>query len=152
MKRIQGIYLLTRLYEWVTIVFFISIAFSFRVIASISLIMMLVFALLHYRISDGRWWNRNFVNFFNAGCFLYFLVQGFALLYTHNTKEAFFIQQINLGLIAIPIAIFYSRLVRRENYGMLMKWYMLILLAASVIALIHAWQLYIHTGNTNYYG
>ncbi|HEV7423675.1 MAG TPA: O-antigen ligase family protein [Candidatus Paceibacterota bacterium] len=151
MKRIQGIYLLTRLYEWVTIVFFISIAFSFRVIASISLIMMLVFALLHYRISDGRWWNRNFVNFFNAGCFLYFIVQGLALLYTYNTKEGFFIQQIDLGLIAIPIAVFYSRLVRRENYDMLMKWYTLILLAASVIALVHAWQLYIHTGNTNYF-
>jgi O-antigen ligase len=151
MKRIQAIYLLSRLYEWVTIVFFISIVFSFRVIASISLIVMLVFALLHYRINEGRWWNGKFVNLFNVGCFLYFIVQGLALLYTHNIKDGFFIQQINLGLIAIPIAVFYSRLVRRENYGMLMKWYTLILLIASVIALVHAMQLYVHTGNTNYF-
>ncbi len=151
MKRIQVTYLLSRLYEWVTIAFFISIIFSFRIVASISLIVMLAFALLHYRLSEGRWWNRNFINFFNVGCFLYFIVQGLALLYTHNTKEGLFIQQINLGLIAIPIAVFYSRLVRRENYGMLMKWYTLILFAATVFALVHAWRLYGHTGNTNYF-
>ncbi len=151
MKRIQVTYLLSRLYEWVTIAFFISIVFSFRIIASISLIVMLAFALLHYRLSEGRWWNRNFINFFNVGCFLYFIVQGLALLYTHNTKEGLFIQQINLGLIAIPIAVFYSSLVRRENYGMLMKWYTRIFFVATVFALVHAWRLYGHTGNTNYF-
>ncbi len=151
MKRIQAIYLLGRLYEWVTIVFFISIVFSFRVIASITLIVMLALALLHYRIDEGRWWNGKFVNLFNTGCFLYFIFQGLALLYTQNIKNGFFIQQINLGLIAIPIAVFYSRVVHRENYRLLMKWYTLILLIASLIALVHAWQLYAHTGNTIYF-
>jgi O-antigen ligase len=153
MKRIQETYLLllSRLYELVMIVFFISVIFSFRFFASISLIVMSAFALLHYRLSEGRWWNRKFVNFFNVGCFLYFIVQGLALLYTHNTKEGLFIQQVNLGLIAIPIAVFYSQLVRGKNYVMLMKWYMLILFTASVIALVHAWQLYVHTGNTSYF-
>ena len=153
MKRIQGTYLLllSRLYELVMIVFFISVIFSFRFFASISLIVMAAFALLHYRLSEGGWWNRKFVNFFNAGCFLYFIVQGLALLYTHNTKQGIFIEQVNLGLIAIPIAVFYSQLVRGKNYGMLMKWYILILFTASVIALGHAWQLYVHTGNTSYF-
>ena len=153
MKRIQGTYLLllSRLYELVMIVFFISVIFSFRFFASISLIVMAAFALLHYRLSEGGWWNRKFVNFFNAGCFLYFIVQGLALLYTHNTKQGIFIEQVNLGLIAIPIAVFYSQLVRGNNYGMLMKWYILILFTASVIALGHAWQLYVHTGNTSYF-
>ncbi len=153
MKRIQGTYLLllSRLYELVMIVFFISVIFSFRFFASISLIVMSAFALLHYRLSEGSWWNRKFVNFFNAGCFLYFIVQGLALLYTQNTKEGLFIQQVNLGLIAIPIAVFYSQLVRGKNYGMLMKWYIRILFTASVIALGHAWQLYVHTGNTSYF-
>jgi O-antigen ligase len=32
-----------------------------------------------------------------------------------------------------------------------MKWYTLILFTASVIALIHAWQLYAHTGDTRYF-
>jgi O-antigen ligase len=151
MKRIQVIYLLSRLYEWVTVAFFLSIVFSFRVVASIALIVMLAFALLHYRIDTGKWWNKRFINLFNAGCFLYFLVQGIALLYTHNTKMGFFVQQINLGLIAIPIAVSYSQLVSRKNYGMLMKWFTGILFTASVIALVHACQLYIHTGNTNYF-
>jgi O-antigen ligase len=158
MKRIQETsllgrltYLVSLLYEWVTIVFFISIVFSFRIIASISIIVMLAFALIHYRLCHGNWWNKNFFNLFNAGCFLYFIIQGLALLYTHNIGEGFFVQQINLGLIAIPISVFYSQLVRRENYRLLMKWYTLILFTASVIALVHAWQLYIHTGNTNYF-
>jgi len=153
MKRIQGTYLLllSRLYELVMIVFFVSVIFSFRFFASISLIVMAAFALLYYRLSEGGWWNRKFVNFFNAGCFLYFIVQGLALLYTHNTKQGIFIEQVNLGLIAIPIAVFYSQLVRGKNYGMLMKWYILILFTASVIALGHAWQLYVHTGNTSYF-
>ena len=99
MKRIQVIYLLSRLYEWVTVAFFISIVFSFRVVASIALIVMLAFALLHYRIDTGKWWNKRFINLFNAGCFLYFLVQGIALLYTHNTKMGFFVQQINLEIL-----------------------------------------------------
>jgi len=151
MKRIQETYLLTRLYEGVTVILFISIVFSFRIFASISLIVMLAFALLYNRLDTGRWWNKTFVNVFNIGCFLYFIVQGLALLYTHNTKEGFFIQQINLGLIAIPIAVFYSDLIQRKNYGMLMRWYILILFTASVIALIHAWQLYVHTGNASFF-
>jgi len=158
MKRIQESYLLTklpylvdRLYEWVTIAFFISIIFSVRIVASISIIVMMAFALIHHRLYYRKWWNRNFFNFFNAGCFLYFFVQGLALLYTNNTSQGIFDQQINLGLIAIPIAVFYSNLVRRENYGMLMKWYTLILLTATLVALIHAWQLYDHTGNTSYF-
>lgn len=151
MKRIRETYLLSRLYEFVTIVFFISIIFSFRILASITIIVLLGFALLYYPVSRGRWWNRNFVNFFNAGCFLYFIVQGFALLYTHNTNAGLFIQQINLGLLAIPVAVFYSPMVNRENYGMLMKWYTAILFIASVIALVHAWQLYVHTGNTSFF-
>jgi O-antigen ligase len=32
-----------------------------------------------------------------------------------------------------------------------MKWYVLILFTASVIALVHALQLYVHTGNTRYF-
>jgi O-antigen ligase len=151
MKRVRETYLLSRLYEFVTIVFFISIIFSFRILASITIIVLLGFALLYYPVSRGWWWNRNFVNFFNAGCFLYFIVQGFALLYTHNTNAGLFIQQINLGLLAIPVAVFYSPMVNRENYGMLMKWYTAILFIASVIALVHALQLYGHSGNTNYF-
>ena len=151
MKRIQETYLLSRLYEGVTVILFISIVFSFRIFASISLIVMLAFALLYNRLDTGGWWNKTFVNVFNIGCFLYFIVQGLALLYTHNTKEGFFIQQINLGLIAIPIAVFYSNLIKRKNYGLLMKWYILILFTASVIALVHAWQLYVHTGNTSFF-
>jgi O-antigen ligase len=158
MKRIQEtyllsrlIYLVSRLYEWVTIVFFIGVIFSFRIIASVSIIVMLAFALIHYRLYYSKWWNKKFFNFFNSGCFLYFVVQGLALLYTHNTKQGLFIEQINLGLIAIPIAVYYGHLVSRENYGVLMKWFTLILFTASVIALVHAWQLYIHTGNTSYF-
>ncbi|HEX3767374.1 MAG TPA: O-antigen ligase family protein [Puia sp.] len=151
MKRFRETYLLRRLYEWVTIVFFISIIFSFRILASITIIVMLGFALLYYPVSRGSWWNRNFVNLFNGGCFLYFIVQGLALLYTHNLHMGLFIQQINLGLLAIPVAVFYTPLISKENYSMLMRWYIVILFTASVIALVHAWQIYFHSGNADYF-
>jgi O-antigen ligase len=112
---------------------------------------MLVLALLHYPLYYRKWWNKKFFNLFSVGCFLYFVVQGLALLYTNNTKEGLFVQQVDLGLIAIPIAVFYSKLIRKENYGMLMKWYTLILFIASVIALVHACLLYIQTGNSSYF-
>jgi O-antigen ligase len=152
MKRIRETYLLSRLYELVTMVFFIGILFSLRAIASISIIVLLGFALLYYPVSQGKWWNSKFVNFFSVGCFLYFIVQGLALLfYTHNKNAGQLIQQINLGLLAIPVAVFYSPLVNRKNYGMLMKWYTAILFIATVIALIYAWHLYAQTGNANYF-
>jgi O-antigen ligase len=158
MKRIRSPYLsghmaflVSRLYEWVTIVFFISIIFSFRIIASISAIVLMSFALIHYRLEQGRWWNKSFFNLFNAGCFLYFIIQGLALLYTHNMTQGLFLEQINLGLLAFPIAVFYSHLIRRENYRILMKWYTVILFVASAIALIHGWKLYAHYGDNSFF-
>jgi O-antigen ligase len=151
MKRSLEIKILNRLYEWLAILFFISVIFSFRIFVSISLIGMLVIALVYFRLDRGKWGNKSFMNFFTLGCFLYFIIQGMALFYTHNTKAGWFIQQVNLGMIAIPIAVFYSNLVSKGNYGKMMKWYSWILFSASLIALIHAFQLYIQTGNANYF-
>jgi O-antigen ligase len=91
------------------------------------------------------------VNLFTLGCFLYFIIQGIALFYTHNIKMGLFIQQINLELIALPVAAYYSNLVRQESYGKMMKWYAIILFSASLIALIHAFQIYIQTGKTDFF-
>jgi O-antigen ligase len=140
-----------QLYFWLMILFFISVIFSFRIFVSMSLILMLISAFLYHRLDRGKWWNQSFVNLFTLGCFLYFIIQGIALFYTHNIKMGLFIQQTNLGLIALPVAAYYSNLVRKESYGRVMKWYAVILFSATLIALIHAFQIYIQTGNTDFF-
>src|SRR5450432_85073 len=151
MKRIQAIKILKLVYEWMTILFFISVIFSFRIFVSMSLIGMLAVALVYFRLDQGKWWNKSFVNNFTLGCFLYFVIQGIALFYTRNMKMGLFIQQINLGLIAIPVVTFYSNLVNKRNYGKMMKWYSVILFSGSLFALIHAFQFYFQTGNSNHF-
>ena len=139
---------LQRLYGWLVIIFLISVQIAFRSLVSLSTIGMFVVALLYYRANTGNWWNQPFWNFFTLGCVLYFSIQTIALLYTRNLASGMFIIQTNLGLIALPVAAFYSRLVNGESWGRLMKWYTVVLLFTTVIALGYAVYLFIKTGNS----
>jgi O-antigen ligase len=137
-----------QLYVGLVIIFFISVQIAFRSLVSLSTIAMLVVALLYYRLNSGKWWNRSFWNHFTMGCFLYFAIQAIALLYTRNRPSGLFIIQTDLGLIALPIAVFYSCLVSRENWGRLMTWYTAALLFTTAIAMGYAVYLFLQTGNT----
>jgi len=66
-------------------------------------------------------------------------------------KQGLFLQQINLGLLAIPVAVFYSNLIGWDKYRIMMKWYTVILFAASVIALIHGLKVYAQNGDTSFF-
>lgn len=136
-----------RLYFWLVILFFICLIFSFRFFVTISLILMLVSAVAYHRLEQGKWWNKSFLNLFTGGCFIYFIIQGTALLYTCNFKAGSLLLLLDLGLIAIPVAIFYSNLVNKDSYVKMMAWYTGILFSSSIIALIHAFYLYTRTEN-----
>jgi O-antigen ligase len=147
--KIQGVF--KWLYFWLVILFFICLIFSFRFFVTLSLVLMLACAVAYHRLEQGKWWNKSFLNLFTGGCFLYFIIQGAALLYTCNFKAGSSILLVNLGLLAIPVATFYSNLVNKESYSKMMAWYTGILFLASLIALIHAFFLYIGTGNPTFF-
>src|SRR5450631_55024 len=138
-----------QLYKGLIFLFFAGLQIDFRFLVGFSTIGMLVIALSYYRLNTGRWWNKSFLNLFTMGCFLYFTIQTIAFLFTRNIESGMFIFQTNLGLIALPVGIFYSDLVNRENWGSLMKSYTLILLFTTTIAFGHAFYLYFQTGSAD---
>ncbi len=148
-SRTDGIF--HQLFAGLIFFFFVGLQIAFRSLVSISTIGMFVLALSYFRMKTGRWWNISFFNFFTLGCFLYFTVQTIALLYTRNIESGRFIFQTNLGLIALPVAVFYSDLVDTESWGRMMKWYTLILLLTTTIAISHAFYLFFQTGSTNFF-
>jgi O-antigen ligase len=139
------------LYFGLTILFLASMIFSFRILVSITSISLLASALIYHRLDQGKWWNTRFVNLFVVGCFLYFILQGVALIYTCNMKTGLFIQQTDLGIIALPVAVSYTNLINQVSYGKMMRWYVVILFSATVIALLHAFQIYIQTGSSVFF-
>ena len=142
------IVVLNRLYFWLAIVFFISLQIAFRFFVGFATIGMLAVALTYHKLDTGKWWNRSFFNPFVLGCFLYFAVQTFALVYTRNIEMGLCIFQTNLGLIALPVAVSYSNLVNKKSWGRLMKWYSMILFGTTTIALTYAMYLFLRTGNS----
>ena len=142
MKRIQESKILNRLQDLLVILFFVGFIFDIRFIVGFSTIMMAANAFLVNRLETGKWWNPGFFNLFTTGLVLYFALAAIALLYTKNLPRGFAIFQTNLGMIVLPVGVMYSSLVNRQSYRKWMKVYILILFAATVLAIVHAAILY----------
>jgi O-antigen ligase len=149
MKRIWDPKILIRLHDLLVFIFFVSFIFNIRWFVGLATILMTVNAFLFHRLESGRWWNPRFFNPFIIGLYLYFVVQAIALLYTRNLPYGLEIAQTNLGMIVLPVGVFYSSLVNQESFGRWMKGYIYILLAATVIALGHALILFLNNHNTS---
>jgi O-antigen ligase len=139
--------ILDHVYFWLAIVFLASLIFDIRFIVSVSTILLMGNAVLYHRVESGRWWNKSFLNWFTLGCFLYFFFQMLSLLFAKDIHNGILQWQTNLGLIALPVAVFYSSAVNRKSWGGMMKWYIIILLFATIYALAHACTLYLHDHN-----
>jgi O-antigen ligase len=104
-------------------------------------------AVLYCRAESGRWWNKFFMDWLTLGCFLYFFLQTLSLLFAENMHDGMLQWRTNLGLIALPVAVLYSNAVNRKSWGRVMKWYIVILLLATIYALAHACALYVDSHN-----
>jgi O-antigen ligase len=149
MKRIRERNILIRLHDLLVFIFFISFIFDVRWFVSVATILMAVNAFLFHRLESGRWWNPRFFNPFITGLYLYFTIQAIALFYTRNLSYGLEISQTNLGMIVLPVGVFYSGLVNHESFGRWMKGYIYILLTATVIALGHAVILFLKNHNAS---
>jgi O-antigen ligase len=140
---------LDRVNFWLIMVFFISLICDIRIFVSISTILLALNAVVYHRVENGKWWNKSFLIWFTFGCFLYFIIQTLTLIFTINVSNGLLIWQTDLGLIALPVAAFYSSEINHKSMGQMMKWYILILFSATIFALIHASSLYLHDHNTS---
>ena len=146
-SRINGVF--RQLYEWLAILFFLSLLISRRDLVGFSTIGMFVMAILIHKLDTGKWWDKSFGSVFTTGCFLFFLIQCLAFTYTHNMKSGMKIFSTNLGIIVLPIAVLYSQVINPETWGRLMKWYVGLLFITTAIALGFAGYLFARTGNTS---
>ena len=134
---------------WLIMVFFVSLICDIRILVSISTILLALNAVVYHRVDKGKWWNKSFLIWFTLGCFLYFIIQTLTLTFTINVSNGFLNWQTNLGLIALPVAVFYSNWINHQSMRQIMKWYILILLSATFFALIYASSLYLHDHNAS---
>jgi len=149
MKRIWDRKILIRLHDLLVFIFFFSFIFDIRWFVGFATILMTVNAFLFHRLESSKWWNPRFFNPFITGLYLYFVVQAIALFYTRNLPNGLEISQTNLGMIVLPVGVFYSGLLNQESFGRWMKGYIYILLAATVIALGHALILFLKNHNAS---
>jgi O-antigen ligase len=140
---------LDRIYFWLIMVFFISLICDIRIFVSISTILLALNAVAYHRVDQGKWWNKSFLIWFTFGCFFYFIIQTLTLTFAINVSYGLLNWQTNLGLIALPVAAFYSSVINHKSLGRMMRLYILILLSATIIALIHAGTLYLHDHNAS---
>lgn len=118
------------------IIFFISIVFSFRAISSISIGLILAIGLTQGKSLFNQFFSNHALFFFLSGCSLLFILQCFALTYTHNIPEGIKLLQRSSGIIFIPLAVFStSRFLSRENYCKILFCLAVILCAGSLYCL-----------------
>ncbi len=144
MKRIRESKILNRLNELLLILFLFSFIFSIRFFVGLFTILLAANALLAYRVESGKWWNPAFFNLFIIGLYLFFAMQAIALLYTGNQQEGTSIFQTNLGIVVLPVGVFYSSLLSRQSYGRVMKGCVYILFAATILAIARAAVSFFH--------
>lgn len=102
-------------------ILFISTVCSFRAITSISIGLILIFAVLKNKIERNYFFRKEIFTLFFIDCILLFIIQCIALLYTNNIPRSFSVLQRESGLILIPLSVYSSvSFLNQQNYRKLM--------------------------------
>lgn len=123
------------------LVFLASLVLSFRAVSSLSIVAIFLVEIIINKSAFSCLFQKNSKNLFLAGCFFFFLLQGMALFYTHNTQEGWSNIRIKTGLLITPLAICVSSFNTSITKKKLLFHYCLVLAAASFyclcISIIH---------------
>lgn len=101
------------------VIFFISVACTFRAVTSIVIVSLLVAGVIKNRIDTGSFFNQKIKNPFFYGCLILYGVHLLVLLYTTNKHEGWLDVVKKTGLVLIPLAVFYSAYMTettKKNY------------------------------------
>ena len=113
------------------LIIFVSLIFSFRVVSSISIGVLLLAGIITNQSAIPSLLKKNSRNLFLAGCTLLFLLQVIAILYTNNMQTGWINVRIKTGLLITPLAICFISYISTDTQKKLLSQYCLILLTAT---------------------
>lgn len=141
-------FLKTLLSVWV-LFFFTGMIFHFRAVSSISTGLLLITGLVGYYKQTVSLLFRSWFSPFLIGCFLYYLYTVINLLLKDNDSVMQSQLEMKSALVLVPVAISYTAFVGDKLLRRLMKYFVLILLTASLYCLLMAFSTWKQTGDEN---
>lgn len=144
----KGSLLNTLLSVWV-LLFFTGMIFHFRAVSSISTGLLLITGLICYQKKTVSLLFRSPFSPFLISCFLYYLYTVINLLVKDNTAVIQSQFEMKSALFLVPVAISCTGFVGAKQLRRLMKYFVLILLTASLYCLLIAVNTWIRTGDDN---
>lgn len=141
-------FLKTLLSVWV-VFFFTGMIFHFRAVSSISTGLLLITGLICYRKKAVSQLFRSPFSPFLISCFLYYVYTVINLLLKDQDGVLQSQLEMKSALVLVPVAISCTGFADDKQLRRLMKYFMLILLAASLYCLLMAFNTWIQTGDEN---
>jgi hypothetical protein len=141
-------FLKTLLSVWV-LLFFTGMIFHFRAVSSISTGLLLITGLICYQKKMLSLLFRSQFSPFLLACFLYYVYTGFNLLVKDNSAVLQSQFEMKSALVLVPVAISCTGFMGVIQLRRLMKYFVLILLTASLYCLLMAFNTWIQTGDEN---
>ncbi len=133
--------------EALYLVFFISLACSFRVVSSVTILLIFVTGLVTIRSKDKTILSKDISDFLLTGCLLLFLINVLALFYTGDKNEGWLNIQVKSGLVITPFAVCCTRFLNDITRKRLSFYFVCIITVVSLYCLgIAVWN-YFQSGN-----
>ncbi|MEP7374660.1 MAG: O-antigen ligase family protein [Chitinophagaceae bacterium] len=133
------------------LVFLASLVLSFRAVSSITIVAIFLAEIILNRYALLSLCQKDIQNLFLAGCFLLFLLQVIALVYTHDTQEGWSNIRIKTGLLITPLAIRISSYINVVTRKKLLSQYCLVLAVTTFYCLYVSFKFYLELHDSSHF-
>ncbi len=142
---------LSILNQFLYLLFFTGLIFSFRAVSSISTGLILLTGIFFNKQQTGSFIPENLKKPFIACCIIYFLFQFTSLFNSHNLAEDWRQIQLKTGLLFIPLAVCCCAYINSTTRRKLLAFYSILLAAAGLYCLSMAFIHYINTADSTHF-
>jgi O-antigen ligase len=136
--------------EALYLIFFISLACSFRAVSSIAIALLIIAGVIITWTRTKSFINQTIKNPFLYACLLLFLFHLIALLYTGNKHEGWLDIQAKSGLVLIPLAVCYTSYINEFSKKRLSLYYILIVIVVALYCLGYGIWNYSQSGDFSF--
>ena len=120
------------------LIFLTSLIFSFRAVSTMSIVAIFLAEVILNKSALPSVFKKNIQHLFLAGCFLLFLLQVIALLYTKDMQGGWSNVRIKTGMLITPLTICVSPYITAKTRKKLLSHYCLVLILATFYCLFAA--------------
>mgnify|MGYP001554570141 FL=1 len=120
------------------LIFLISLICSFRAVSSICIGAILLAGILRNKTEYKPLIQKNNINLFCIACFIFYGLQWFALLYSHDREAAWKDIQMKSALVFIPLAVCCTDYLNKNNVKKILDFFIPALAVACFYCLIMA--------------